>query len=182
LINNEWKKLLDGVSIGYKKIDVINTVTVEGVRLRVTKDVGEPVIRSLAAYEVATTDERSHMGAIKEKEWRVVPEWGKVALTEEWQTINLDLSPYIPTPGQYEIELRATGGQGGPEVRQAMVVVAGTEAPRLITQTKRPCAWILSRTDQVTDDVQGRTTLRLQVRKKKAETSGVSAMYIRSLQ
>ena len=59
LINNEWTKLLEGFSIGYKKIDAINTVTVEGLRLRVTKDVGEPVIRSLAAYEVATTDEKS---------------------------------------------------------------------------------------------------------------------------
>lgn len=182
LINNEWKKLLDGVSIGYKTIDVINTVTVEGLRLRVTKDVGEPVIRSFAAYEVAKTDEISNMGDTKEKGWRDVPEWRKAALTEEWQTIDLDLSTYITTPGQYEVELRGAGGQGGPEVRKVMIVVAGTEAPRLITQGNRACTWILSRTDQVTDDAQGRTTLRLEVRQKKAEAGGVSGMYIRSFQ
>ncbi len=182
LIKNEWKKLLDGVSIGYKKIDVINTVTVEGLRLRVTRDVGEPVIRSFAAYEVVTTDERPDTGDTKERAWRDVPEWRKVALTEEWKTIDLDLSTYITTPGQYEVELRGTGGQGGPEVRKVMVVVAGTEAPRLITQLKRPTAWILSRTDQVTDDAQGRTTLRLEARKKNTEASGVSALYIRGLQ
>ncbi|MCX6866795.1 MAG: hypothetical protein NTV46_11385, partial [Verrucomicrobia bacterium] len=67
-------------------------------------------------------------------------------------------------------------------VRKVMVVVAGTEAPRLITQLKRPTAWILSRTDQVTDDAQGRTTLRLEARKKNTEASGVSALYIRGLQ
>jgi len=53
LINGEWKKLLDGTSIGYKRIDVIVTVTVEALRLRVTEAVDEPVIKSFAAYEAA---------------------------------------------------------------------------------------------------------------------------------
>jgi len=53
LVDGEWRKLVDGTSIGYKRIDVIATVRVEGLRLRVTKAVGEPVIRSFAAYEVS---------------------------------------------------------------------------------------------------------------------------------
>lgn len=182
LINHEWKKLLDGTSIGYKKIDVIDTATVEGLRLRVTRDVGEPVIRSFTAYDVVTTGERPNMGSTKTNAWREISAWKTVALTEVWQTIDLDLSPYIPLPGQYEVELRTSGGQGKPEVQNMTVVVAGTEAPRLITPAKQPCAWILSRTDQVTEDAQGRTTLRLQVRTKKAEARDVSSLYIRSLQ
>jgi alpha-L-fucosidase len=53
LINGEWKKLVDGTSIGYKRIDVIVTVTVEALRLRVTEAVDEPVIKSFVAYEAA---------------------------------------------------------------------------------------------------------------------------------
>jgi hypothetical protein len=122
------------------------------------------------------------MGDTKEKAWREIGEWRKVMLTEQWQTIDLDLSTWITAPGQYEVELRTTGGQGSPEVQKAMVVIAGTEAPRLITQTKRLYAWILSRTDQVTDDAQPQTTLRLRVRNKKTEVNGRSEMYIRCLQ
>jgi alpha-L-fucosidase len=50
LINGRWQKLVDGTSIGYKRIDVIVTVAVEALRLRVTEAVDEPVIKSFAAY------------------------------------------------------------------------------------------------------------------------------------
>ncbi|MFH1740051.1 MAG: alpha-L-fucosidase [bacterium] len=52
LADGKWNKLVDGVSIGYKRIDVIDPVRVSGLRLRVTEAVDKPVIRSFAAYEV----------------------------------------------------------------------------------------------------------------------------------
>ena len=51
-VNGKWEKLTEGVSIGYKKIDVIDTIDVEGLRLRVTQAVAKPVIMSLAAYNL----------------------------------------------------------------------------------------------------------------------------------
>ena len=53
MIDGAWEKLLEGSSVGYKRIDVIHNARVEGLRLRVTKAVDEPVIRSFAAYEVS---------------------------------------------------------------------------------------------------------------------------------
>ena len=53
LVSGEWRRLLGGTSIGYKKIDVVDTTQVEGVRLRVTEAVGEPAIRSFAVYEAS---------------------------------------------------------------------------------------------------------------------------------
>jgi len=53
LRNSAWKKLVDGSSIGYKKIDVMDTAEVEGLRLVVTEAADEPVIKSFAAYEAA---------------------------------------------------------------------------------------------------------------------------------
>jgi alpha-L-fucosidase len=52
LIDGRWRKLVEGISIGYKRIDVIDTVAVEGLRLRVTRAVDQPVIKRFTAYEV----------------------------------------------------------------------------------------------------------------------------------
>ena len=52
LIDGRWRRLVDGISIGYKRIDVIDKVAVEGLRLRATRAVDQPVIKSFAAYEV----------------------------------------------------------------------------------------------------------------------------------
>ena len=235
LIRGEWKKLVEGSSIGYKKIDVIETVEVEGLRLRATKDVGEPVIQSFAAYELkkAGGADAAAVGPKVEaaepglRQGRAVAGWKRVNLTEEWRTVEVDLTQYIRVPGQYQVELRKTGGAAGEkgsggesggagggaaqqtagagqsggaaqqpagagagggadgaaglEVRRAVVVIAGTEAPRLISPLNREgaggpgaeasgttaegaTAWIIRRTDQVTPDAKGKTALRLTVR------------------
>lgn len=199
LIAREWRKLAEGSSIGYKKIDVIETVEVEGLRLRATKDVGEPVIQSFAAYELkkaggasdtaagaSDTAAGPKVGAAEPglRQGRAVAGWKRVNLTEEWRTVEVDLTQYIRVPGQYQVELRKTGGEGGGagiEVRRAVVVIAGTEAPRLISPLNREgaggpgaeasgtnaegaTAWIIRRTDQVTPDAKGRTALRLTLR------------------
>ncbi|MCF7975823.1 MAG: alpha-L-fucosidase [Phycisphaerae bacterium] len=52
LIHGVWKTLTQGMSIGYKKIDVFDTVQVEGVRLRVTEAADTCVIQNFAVYEV----------------------------------------------------------------------------------------------------------------------------------
>jgi hypothetical protein len=237
LIAGEWKKLVEGSSIGYKKIDVIETVEVEGLRLRATKDVGEPVIQSFAAYELkkaggadaAAAGPKVEAAEPGLRQGRAVAGWKRVNLTEEWRTVEVDLTPYIRAPGQYQVELRKTGGAAGGaagekgsggesggagekgsggegggaggaaqqpagagqssgaaggagiEVRRAVVVIAGTEAPRLISPLNREgaggpgaeasgthaegaTAWIIRRTDQVTPDAKGKTALRLTVR------------------
>jgi hypothetical protein len=121
LIAGEWRKLAEGSSIGYKKIDVIETVEVEGLRLRATKDVGEPVIQSFAAYELkkAGGADAAAVGPKVEaaepglRQGRAVAGWKRVNLTEEWRTVEVDLTPYIRAPGQYQVELRKTGGAAG---------------------------------------------------------------------
>jgi len=50
LIDGTWRKLAEGTSIGYKRIDVVASTVLEGLRLHVTQSVGQPVIKSFAAY------------------------------------------------------------------------------------------------------------------------------------
>ena len=76
----------------------------------------------------------------------------------------MDLTPAIRRPGEYRIAVRRTDGDATLETADATLLIAGVEAARLITPLDRPNAWRIRRTDQVTDDEKGRTTLRLRVR------------------
>lgn len=50
LVDGDWKPLATGTAIGHKRIDRFPPIEVEGIRLRVTEAVGEPIIRRLAAF------------------------------------------------------------------------------------------------------------------------------------
>jgi alpha-L-fucosidase len=162
LVDGEWRKLLDGSSIGYKRIDVIDTMRVTGLRLRVTAAVDQPVIRSFAAYESLQRGQATAVS--KPAAWQKVAGWEEIELTGQWQTVDIDLTPIVRQPGQYEVEFLRTGGDGTLEVQRAVVEMAGTEAPRLITRLDRPLAWNINRTAQVTPDRKGRTVFRVVIR------------------
>ena len=178
LVGGEWKTLVNGQSVGYKRIDVIDTVGVEGLRLRVTKCVDNPVIKRFAAYE-AREDARGTADAdAPDKPWQEVAAWRAVTLTEEWQSIDIDLTSHVQRPGQYEVELRKMGGRATLEARDVVVLMAGTAAPRLIGKLNRPFAWNVNRTAQVTPDEKGKTALRITVRGR-AGRDWHGKMYIR---
>jgi len=286
LIDGAWRSLVEGSSIGYKKIDVIPTVDVEALRFRATETRGIPVIHSFAAYNapvpgivpvVGVKASSSHVtgqfppentadgdhstrwasvdGAREgetwlefefegvreidgvrwnegwnrvqayhlqhwEREqwqtffhgktmagetarftpveterirvvitsttndptiweieflrhpdehgasagWRTVTGFRTSQLGREWLALDIDLTPHIPKPGQYEVRFRQPWASPILKIKDAVVVMAGTEAPRLITALDRPLRWNINRTAQVTSDKQGRTTLRIVAR------------------
>ncbi|HOC74379.1 MAG TPA: hypothetical protein PKL54_16315, partial [Candidatus Hydrogenedentes bacterium] len=52
------------------------------------------------------------------------------------------------------------------------LLIAGVEAPRLVTPGSAPNTWLVRRTDQVTDDEKGKTVLRLRLRRVGGEWTG----------
>ncbi len=52
LSDGQWKELSQGTSVGRKKIDRFRPVEVSRVRLRITRFAAEPIIRSLAVFQV----------------------------------------------------------------------------------------------------------------------------------
>ncbi|CAN5700621.1 alpha-L-fucosidase [soil metagenome] len=54
MVDGEWKELAKGTAIGHKKIDKFAPVRVSKVRIRVTKSIGEPLIRRLAIFHTET--------------------------------------------------------------------------------------------------------------------------------
>ena len=179
LVNNKWEKLISGSSVGYKKTDVMNTIGLEGLRLKVTQAVGRPVIRSFAAYYVAKEDNQISNDKHQEARWSQVTEWKTAKLSRKSQVFNIDLTPYIRTPGQYEVEFRKKGGAARLDVENAVVVMAGTPAPRLIKKLDRPNAWNINRTAQVTESPEGGTSLRI-IARSSGKGIWEGEMYIRS--
>jgi hypothetical protein len=120
-------------------------------------------------------DEHGVRQDVKEKSWEKVVD---LLLTNTWQTIDVDLTKHIPHVGQYEVEIRPVEGI---ELSRVVVVMAGTEAPRLITKLDRPNAWNINRTAAVTSAPRGHTSLRL-VAKSAGNGSRRSWLYVREMQ
>ena len=50
LVEGNWHKLCDGISIGHKRIQLIDKVNVTELKLTITKSEGEPIIKKFSAY------------------------------------------------------------------------------------------------------------------------------------
>jgi hypothetical protein len=48
--SGQWQTLAEGISVGHKRIEVFADATVDKLRLRITKNVGTPIVRDLAAF------------------------------------------------------------------------------------------------------------------------------------
>lgn len=168
LSNEVWSPVAEGTSIGYKRIDRFDTRTVEALRLRIVEAVDIPRIKRFAAYEAGMNGPQEQ--ADVKSEWLTVEAWQHVQPTADWQEFDVELTPEIRVPGDYIVEIRKTSGDATLEVESAKLLIAGVEAPRLITPLDRVNAWRILRTDQVTDDERGRTALRLRFRLVGGET------------
>ena len=50
--DGRWQKLCDGASIGHKRIQKFASLKAGSIRLRIARSIAEPIIRSLAVYDV----------------------------------------------------------------------------------------------------------------------------------
>ncbi len=158
LIDDQWKQLQQGTSVGRKKIERFPPTQVNRVRLRVTRFAAEPIIRRLAAFHVeeashdspsaqnlnapTSAPTRQRCGTWKAESFRD----GKAKLT-------LDLSPFITRAGQYEVQFEQTEGQHPLRIIKARLLYEGEEAtPGLLTQRATSHSFNVNRTAQVTKE------------------------------
>ncbi len=171
--NGTWKKCLTGQSIGYKKIDVLESADIDGLRLCITDASDTPQIKRFAAYEAPESTNPSASVTVPENHWKLVDTEKPIRATTTWIPIEIPLTARIQTPGEYEIELRTKDEKAAVKVKNAVILMGGTEAPRLIRSLGRGNAWRISRTDQVTPDEHGVTLLRLELRVRGGEETPV---------
>ncbi len=160
-IAGKWRRLAQGEPIGYKRIVMLEKVSVTALRLRITEMATIPYITSFAAYETGdiTTDV-----AANKHEWIPIPAWDNITPSTDWQIVEVDLTPAIKQPGEYRVEILKTEGDAALETTDAMLLIAGVEAARHITPLDQPNTWRIQRTDQITGDDKGRTSIRMKIR------------------
>jgi len=103
--NGLWKQLAKGQSVGRKKIDYFPEVRVSKIRVNVTKSVGKPLIRKLAAFYVDNFIPPKKKGVSAWSEWVKVYHWNEDVFEEGIARIKVDLSEKIKLPGQYSLKL-----------------------------------------------------------------------------
>jgi alpha-L-fucosidase len=161
-IDGKWRRLAEGEPIGYKRIVMLDKVEVTALRLRITETATTPYITSFSAYE--TDDIAAADSDANTNEWIRIAAWDNITPSTDWQTVEVDLTPAIQQPGEYRVEIRKTEGDATLESADAMLLIAGVDAARHITPLEQPNTWRIQRTDQVTNDDKGRTSLRIKTR------------------
>ena len=114
-----WSPLANGISVGHKRIDLFPEAEVDALRLRITKQVGIPIVREFAAFYVEDA-----AAALTTTE--VV----KAAPCGDWVQgsagVTLDLTPHILMPATYAVTLKSSATV---KVRSAKLLFNGAELP-----------------------------------------------------
>ncbi len=119
-----WKTLAEGQSVGQKRIEIFEPARVEAVRLRVTESSFRPLISRLAAFRAGPLPADPSIGARGEHKA------GEVTLGPGG-AFELDLSPRIPTAGQYTLRLQVGTFNIRPETTELWL--QGVETPGFAT-------------------------------------------------
>jgi len=117
--SGQWKPLVEGISVGQKRIDVFPEAAVKKLRLRITQKVGTPIIRELAAfYAVGVKPLQEKTSAQVAKPCGSWPDGATAA--------KLDLTPHISIPATYLVTLAPAGKV---QVQSAKLKFNGNEMP-----------------------------------------------------
>lgn len=117
---NNWKKLMEGSSIGVNKIDYFDSVELTALKLKIIKHKGSPLIKSMAAYNVSNFEiPKLEKEA---KTFYVLQEWDTKEFINGKGQMSIDLSKYITAPGQYELSFTNSVSVTGMWVEKATIV------------------------------------------------------------
>jgi alpha-L-fucosidase len=146
-INNEWKMITQGSSVGRKKIDAFSTQNVSEVKLTIDSFVNTPLLRSLKVYHVK---DYTHKPASTEtNEWSICGQWDTKTFKNNRDTLRLDLSKYITMPGQYEVVFLADVAVTGTSIDSAIINFEQQNTMQSYLTRKDYHTFYINRTSQV---------------------------------
>ncbi|MEK0413566.1 MAG: hypothetical protein RL070_1054 [Bacteroidota bacterium] len=156
-INNEWKIITHGSSVGRKKIDAFATQNITELKLTIDTYVNTPLIRSLKVYHV---NNYTHNPAPTEtNEWRICGNWDTKTFKNNKDTITLDLSEYITTPGQYEVKFLADVAVTGTSIDSAIINFENQNTMQSYLTKKDYQTFYINRTSQISTNSSSTLTL-----------------------
>jgi alpha-L-fucosidase len=139
-IGGEWRTLGEGTSIGRKRIQPIEPITVDMLRVVVTRSAGMPVYRSLAVF---------HTAEPPPSEWNAAPPIWAANEVGDWHdhSFSIDLTAKIDAAAQYRLRfVPQTGTVTG--FKNLVLKLHGVAEPNFIKVVK-------GKTDQLILNITG---------------------------
>jgi len=147
--NGRWKILVEGVSVGRKRIDHFDAADVTKVRLRTIKSAATPLIRRFAVFYV--TNFRPEPNQPPRDAWVQCGSWNATDLKDGRASLELNLTPHIPAAGQYEVKFQKAAGPGDVKLSGETLLQSGQEsAPGMLTRLAEPLHYNVNRTAVIT--------------------------------
>ncbi len=151
LIDNQWKLLCKGSAVGRMKIDPFPTAIVSKVRLQVTKNIENPLIRSFSVYQVENFQYKAD--PYTSNEWNLCGTWDTKTFIKGTSEQTIDLSRFITHPGQYEVTFTASVVITGMKVTKAEIYFDGDRLTLqdFIRRDDKSNTFYINRTAQVAE-------------------------------
>ncbi|CAN5804408.1 alpha-L-fucosidase [soil metagenome] len=146
-VKGAWVLLSKGTSVGRKKIDAFDNTLVSDVKLTITTAAATPLIRSVSVFNVG-----NYVHKVKETEtsdWKVCGEWNTKDFKKGKDTISLDLSKLITTPGQYEVKFLADVAITGTAIDSAGIIFENQNTMQEYLTRKDHSTFYINRTSQI---------------------------------
>lgn len=156
-INNKWEVLTQGSSVGRKKIDAFATQNVTELKLTIDAHVNTPLIRSLKVYHV--NDYIYNPAPTETNDWAICGNWDTKTFKNNKDTITLDLSKYITTPGQYEVKFLADVAVTGTSIDSAIINFENQNTMQSYLTKKDHQTFYINRTSQISTNSSSTLTL-----------------------
>jgi alpha-L-fucosidase len=130
-VNHDWVAVGTGSAIGHKRIQPIDPVVVDGLRLIVTESIGRPKIRRLAALNTNSMPPATWNLAARSSASDKVGSWDNY-------TFNVDLTKKIASANQYRLRFVPQGDLGTcrVEIENPVLSLEGVPQPKLVQRVK----------------------------------------------
>jgi len=169
-----WKVICSGSSVGNKKIDSFDSIQTNIVRLKVLSSRAKPIIKNFAVYQIKKHQkDKNSKSEIKPT---IIGSWTAQTYTNSWQTFEFDLTPYIKTIGQYEVNFQMVSydwnKEWGLEFKDWEIEMYGKLIPEAIQKDSNGWRFIITRSQQVDKIDENPSIFRVKVRTKPGLTVG----------
>ena len=128
-VQGKWVPLVEGMSIGHKRIQPFNPGVFEAVRLIIPSSFGEPAIRRLAMFNTGSPPPRTWEDS--------APVWADDEVGE-WKShrFSVDLSKKITAAGSYQLRFVPQGDDAA-AVKDFQLLLGGIPQPHLVRRVAR---------------------------------------------
>jgi alpha-L-fucosidase len=173
--NGKWISIREGSSIGQKRIESFEKVTVDRLRLTVTESVGKPDILHFSAFNVPVglPGEDSKSGT---EQFITLGSWNSETFSSEWKEYRIDLTPYLTKISQYELKFDVISydwlKEWGLEFKDFKVEMYGKGLPQAIEQVGKSGIFRITRSQQTDKPNEFPSVFLVMVRTKPGKCMG----------